>query len=540
MPAMDLPIIPNDKASGHRKIAAPMKQFSAADIVDAVVIGTGAGGAPLLSRLAKAGLSVVALEAGKHWNPAKDFSTDELDQSKLFWTDERLSAGKDPVHFGNNNSGTGVGGSTLHFTAYVPRPQPDDFQLYSEFGRGVNWPIGYKDLEPYFDELERFLGVSGPAKYPWGMPRRSPYLLGPLPLNGAAQLMKRGCDALNIRTSPAANAALSAPYYQQGIGWRAACTNRGFCQAGCTTGAKASMDVTYIPLAIHYGAELRSKSFVTSFQRNHKGNITSVIYIHNGATYRQNCRNVFLCAGAIETPRLLLMNNLANSSGEVGKNFMAHTGIQVWAQFNEDIRPYKGIPGSLISEDTHRPKDADFAGGYLLQSIGVMPVTYASQLARSRGLWGEELLQTMRGYNHAAGINILGECLPYSHNFLELSDEADTRGLPKPRIHFTNGENEQRLTTHANKIMREIWSVAGGTDLWSYNRSAHSIGTCRMGIDPQKAVVNSEGQSFDIPNLFIADNSVFPSALSANPALTIMAVSLRIADCFLKKNNLKI
>ena len=539
MPDID-PIKQTGYIQGYNNGFNSMKRFSTDEIVDAVVIGTGAGGAPLLSRLAKAGLKVVALEAGEHWVAANDFSTDELEQSKLFWTDERLSAGNDPVHFGNNNSGIGVGGSTLHYTAYVPRPQPDDFQLYSEFGVGVNWPIGYKDLELYFDELEKFLGVSGPSTYPWGAKRSSSYPLPPLPLNGAAQLMKRGCDELNIRTSPAPNAALSALYYQEGIGWRNACTNRGFCQAGCTTGAKASMDVTYIPLAINYGAEVRPKSFVTSFELDKSGRITSVIYTNNDMEYRQKCKNVFLCAGAIETPRLLLLNNLANSSGEVGKNFMAHTGIQVWAQFDEDIRPYKGIPGSLISEDTHRPKDADFAGGYLLQSIGVMPVTYASQVARGRGLWGNELLQCMRGYNHTAGINILGDCLPYSGNFLELSDEADDRGLPKPRIHFSNGENEKRLTAHAEKIMREIWSVAGAEDMWSFNRSAHTIGTCRMGNDAAKAVVDNEGKSYDIPNLYIADNSIFPSALSANPALTIMALSLRIADCFLAGRKLGI
>jgi choline dehydrogenase-like flavoprotein len=525
----------NNIEADNQEKRLPMKLYSENEIVDAVVIGTGAGGAPLLSRLAKAGLKVVALEAGEHWEPSKDFATDEVSQAKLFWTDERLSAGQDPVHFGNNNSGIGVGGSTLHYTAYVPRPQPDDFQLFSDFGVGVNWPIGYNDLEKYFDEIEKFLGVSGPADYLWGAKHDSSYPLPPLPLNGAAQLMKRGCDKLNIKTSPAPNAALSAPYFQKDIGWRAACSNRGFCQAGCTTGAKASMDVTYIPLAIYHGAEVRSKSFVTEFDLNNSDKISAVVYSFNGKMQRQKCKNVFLCAGAIETPRLLLINNIANSSGEVGKNFMAHTGMQVWGQFEEDVRPYKGIPGALISEDTHRPKDADFAGGYLLQSIGVMPVTYASQVARARGLWGEALLQCMRGYNHTAGINILGDCLPYPNNYLELSDEMDSRGLPKPRIYFSNEENERRLNTHAEKILREIWSAAGADDIWSYNRNAHTIGTCRMGNDQQKAVVNSEGKSFDIPNLFIADNSVFPSALSANPALTIMALSLRIADCFLDK-----
>jgi choline dehydrogenase-like flavoprotein len=262
--------------------------------------------------------------------------------------------------------------------------------------------------------------------------------------------------------------------------------------------------------------------------------VTGVVYTREGAEHRQLCRTLFLCAGAIETPRLLLLNELANSSGQVGRNFMAHTGLQVWGRFAEDVRPYKGIPGGLISEETHRPQDADFVGGYLLQSIGVMPVTYAAQVARARGFWGERLREHMRGYNHTAGINILGDCLPYEHNYVELSDELDARGLPKPRVHFTNGENERRLSAHAEKLMREIWTLAGAEDIWAFPRNAHIIGTARMGVDPQTAVVNADGQAFDVPNLYICDNSIFPSALSCNPALTIMALSLRTADRFLK------
>ena len=510
-------------------------EYSMRDEVDAVVIGTGAGGAPLLARLAAAGLKVVALEAGPQLNPARDFATDERSQDKLFWNDERLSAGADPLAFGSNNSGTGVGGSTLHYTAYTPRAQPDDLRLHSEFGVGCDWPLSYADLEPYYDELESFLGISGPSNYPWGPPRKTSYPLAPLPLNGAAQLMQRGCEQLGIKTSPAANAALSARYFQDDIGWRNACTNRGFCQAGCTTGAKASMDVTFIPLAVYHGAEVRAECFVTRIETDSSGRITSVVYIREGREERQKCRHLFLCAGAIETPRLLLLNELANGSGQVGRNFMAHTGIQLWGQFDVEVRPYKGIPGALISEDTHRPKDADFAGGYLLQSIGVMPVTYASQVARGRGLWGEELRQHMKNYNHTAGINILGDCLPYPSNFVELSDETDARGLPKPRVHFTNGDNEKKMTAHAEKMMRQIWDAAGAREMWAFPRNAHIIGTCRMGADGENAVVNADGRAFDVPNLTLCDNSVFPSALGVNPALTIMALSLRTADRFLSK-----
>ncbi|MCA1622759.1 MAG: GMC family oxidoreductase N-terminal domain-containing protein [Acidobacteria bacterium] len=504
--------------------------------VDAVIIGTGAGGAPVLARLAQAGLKVVALEAGKSFDYTK-FPTDEREQSKLFWTDERLSAGENAVAFGMNNSGCGVGGSTLHFTAYTPRPQADDFRIFSDFGVGRDWCLSYDDLEPYFDELEWFLGVSGASPYPWGKPRKKGYPLPPLPLNGAARLMQTACEKLNIKTAPAPNAALSQDYFQEKIGWRRACTNRGFCQAGCSTGAKGSMDTTFLPLAVYHGAEIRSECFVTEFEFDSNGKIKAVVYSQNGEIKKQLCKNVFLCAGGIETPRLLLINNLADSSGQVGKNFMAHTGVQIWGIFDEDIFPHKGIPGGLISEDTHRPKNADFAGGYLLQSIGVMPVTYVSQLARGEKCFGAELGDLMRDYNHTAGINILGDCLPYPNNFMELSDEKDARGLPKPRIHFSHGDNENRMTRHAEKLMTEIWRKAGARKMWTFQRNAHIIGTCMMGTDAGNSVVNENGQSFDIPNLYIADNSIFPSALSVNPALTIMALALRTADRFLQNRN---
>ncbi len=522
-----------DKLQSNPK---PETQNPKSDVVDCVVIGTGAGGAPILARLAAAGLKAVALEAGKSFD-YHAFATDEREQSKLFWTDERLSAGQNPLAFGSNNSGCGVGGSTLHFTAYTPRAQADDFRIFSEFGVGRDWDLPFAEIEKYYDELEWFLGVSGPPDYPWGERRKKGYPLPPLPLNGAAKLMQRACAELNIQTSPAANAALSQDYFRDEIGWRPKCTNRGFCQAGCSVGAKSSMDVTFLPVALNNGAEIRSECFVTGFEFDSRKQIKAVVYVQNGETKKQLCRNVFLCAGAIETPRLLLINNLANSSGQVGKNFMAHPGVQVWGVFDEAIFPHKGIPGGLISEETHRPQaefNADFAGGYLLQSIGVMPVTYASQLARGEKLLGDEIGWWMRNYNYTAGINILGDCLPYQNNFMELAEEKDARGLPKPRVYFTNGENENKMNAHAEKLMREIWTAAGAKKMWAFERNAHIIGTCRMGAKADDSVVNEDCQSFDIANLYICDNSVFPSALSVNPALTIMALALRTADRFLQ------
>ncbi len=510
----------------------PVRRFSDREPVDAVVIGAGGGGAPILMKLAQAGLSAVCLEAGRSWSPAEDFASDEAEQEKLFWKDERLTSGADPIAFGRNNSGIGVGGSTLHWTAYAVRPHPDDLRLRTEFGTGRDWPIPYAELEPYFDEVERMLGVSGPSPYPWGPPRQA-YPRSPLPLNGAAQIMQAGGAKLGLRTSPAPNAAPSSDYDYAGL-HRPACTSRGFCQAGCSVGAKGSADVTFIPLARRAGAEVREHAFVTGFERSGDGRIAAVLYTdRDGREQRQRCGTVFLCAGGVESPRLLLISGLANSSGQVGRNFMGHTALQIWAEVDALVKPTRGIPGGLISEDMHRPKDAGFVGGYLVQSIGVMPMTYASQMARGYGLWGEALTTHMRRFNHVVGINICGECLPHPDNRLTLSDERDGRGLPKPHVSFSNGDNEAAMTAHADRLMTSVLEAAGAYALKRTPRNAHTLGACRMGADGDDAVVDADCRSFDIDNLYVCDNSVYPSALSANPCVMQMALSLRTADRFL-------
>jgi choline dehydrogenase-like flavoprotein len=507
-----------------------MRLHDQSEIVDAVVIGTGAGGAPLLAMLAARGLRVVALEAGRNWEPG-EHTPDEAEGTDINWMEERLSGGTTPTAFGANNSGTGIGGSTLHWGAFTPRPDPRDLRLRTLTGVGQDWPITHSELIGYIEQVERFIGVSGPSRYPWDPERKYP--LPPARRNASADMMARGCAALGITTADAPAALVSRDWHQEGGGLRQACVNCGSCHQGCRNAAKTSMDTTYLPLAVAHGAEIRPGCRVHAIERDAAGRVTGVVYRHRGADRRQRCAALIVCAGGVETPRLLLHTGLANRNGQVGRNFQAHGATQVWGRFETEMRGHRGYPSSLITEDTLRPADADFAGGYLIQSLGVMPLTLATSMARSAGLWGKALVDAVDNYRFMAGVGINAECLPSEGNRLELSNEFDAFGMPKAIVSFSAGANEQAIDRHATQLMRQIVQAAGASETMVLPRTAHAIGTCRMGTDRETAVVDAVGRSFDIYNLWICDNSVFPSALVANPALTIMALSLRTAERFL-------
>ncbi|MBG6055018.1 choline dehydrogenase-like flavoprotein [Salinibacterium sp. CAN_S4] len=508
-----------------------MRAYDLDDVVDVVVVGTGAGGAPLLARLAERGLRVVALEAGPNLDPDQ-FTNDEVEAPRINWMSERVSGGNDPTAFGPNNSGWGVGGGTLHWGAFTPRPDARDLSLFSEAGAGADWSIDHAELTRYIVEVERTIGVSGATPYPWDPERE--YLEPPVDRNASADVMAAGCAALGIRATDAPAAILSRERDQPHHGRRLASQNLGTIHQGERFGTKATTANTYLPAAVASGAEIRPDSMVHGIELDALGRVSAVVYLRDGREFRQRCANLVLAAGGIETPRLLLNTGHANSSGQVGRNFMAHGGVQVWGRFDEQIRGYRGYPSSLISEDFMRPDGVDFAGGYLLQSLGAMPLTYATSLVRGGGLWGSELMDALDGWRFTAGIGINGECLPAENNRLVLSDEVDEWGVPRAIVTFTAGPNEQAINEHATATMIRILEAAGALDTRVLDRTAHTLGMCRMSTDPADGVVDAAGRSHDIPNLWISDNSTFPSSLSANPCLTQLALSLRTADLMLR------
>jgi choline dehydrogenase-like flavoprotein len=507
-----------------------MREYRPSDEVDFCIIGTGAGGGVLAQRLASFGFSVVALEAGPWHDTETDMVSDEAGSGAMYWTDLRITGGSEPLEFGANNSGRGVGGSTIHYAGFCPRLHPSDFHVRSLDGVAADWPISYEDLEPYFVAMEREYPVSGPTRYPWGKPHGYPY--APLQAGTAGQKLIEGCTRLGIPVVAGGPVAIPAGR----VGKRPHCIMRGFCLLGCKVGAKSSTMVSHIPDAIANAAEVRTRSMAAQVMLNRSGEATGVRYLRTVTDGRfveevQRAKAVIVAGYAIESPRLLLNSEIANSSGLVGKFLMAQAGPVVWGRFAELIRQYKAPPACAISEEFYEtdPRN-DFVRGYALQTVAPLPIAMAHLLIED-GEYGERILRRMQDYNHYAAIGVLGEILPDERNFVSLHPtEKDQYGLPVPYSHFNLFDNDRRMMQAGVSRARAVLEAAGATETHAVNRYAHLVGTCRMGFSPADSVVDRWCRSWDVPNLLVCDGSVLPTQGSANPALTISALAARTAD----------
>jgi choline dehydrogenase-like flavoprotein len=513
---------------------------------DVVLVGSGAGGAVIAKELAEAGLSVIVIEAGRRYVPLADYLTDRADfetraKDVFHPADERRDVYTTPGRQSFSYSRVkGVGGSTLHYAAISPRLHETDFATRSTDGVGEDWPISYADLEPYYTRVEFELGVSGPdGANPFEPPRSRPYPTPAHPFNLASRVIRTGADRIGLHL-------VREPLALPSLDWqgRAACVGAGTCGMGCLISAKSSMDLTYMRKAEATGrVEIRTESMAREIEVDGSGKAHAVVYIDKeGREQRVFGRAIVVAGNAVETPRLLLMSTsnrfpdgLANSSGLVGRYFMEHLAVFAFGLFDERIDPWRGTPsGGIIQDDYATDPRNGFARGWttLVTANSHWPYTVANRIPG----WGvEHKDRVQRMFGHYACVATVGEQLPDLRNRVILDPaQRDSYGLPAPCLINQARENDLAMISRMSASLRELLEASGATEIWGNEyypgMSSHYLGTCRMGHDPRSSVVDPSGRTHDVPNLFVADSSVFVTAGAANPALTVSALALRTSE----------
>jgi len=499
-----------------------------------VVIGSGAGGGTLGTELALKGIDTVILEAGGR-HEIEEFENDEWAMfSEISWLDKRTTSGNWRV--AKDFPGLpawivkAVGGSTIHWAGASLRFQDREFKVATDYGDlpGANlldWPITLADMEPFYARAEDKMGVTRTNDIPG------------LPGNNNFQIMKAGADKVGYSKCHTGRMAINS----KDRDGRGSCQQIGFCFQGCKSGAKWSTLYAEIPEGEETGKlEVRPNSQVLKIEHDKTGKVTAVLYADNdGKVQRQKARLVCIAGNSIESPRLLLNSassmfpdGLANSSGQVGRNYMRHTTGSVYGVFDKPVNMYRGttMAGIIQDEAGHDPSRG-FAGGYELETLSLGVPFMAAFL--DPGAWGREFSSAMDMYDHMAGMWIVGEDMPQEKNAITLhATEKDKYGMPIPNVHYDDHANDVAMRNHAFKQGAAVYDAVGATRTFPTPPypSTHNLGTNRMSAKPKDGVVNKHGQAHDIRNLFISDGSQFTTGAAENPTLTIVALAIRQAD----------
>ncbi len=511
-----------------------MATFDLNDDSVVVIIGSGAGGGTLGNELAQRGAKVVILEAGgRHEFP--DFINDEWASfSQLAWTDVRTTGGSWRVakDFPNLPAWIvkAVGGSTTHWAGASLRFEPHEFKARTTYGdiagaSLLDWPITGEELDPYYAKAEEKMGVTGTN----GIPR--------LPGNNNFRVFAAGAKKLGYKEVHTGNMAINSQARDE----RSSCRQTGFCFQGCKVGAKWSTLYTEIPRGEATGRlEVRANAMVLKIEHDARGRATGVVYADGqGNQHRQRARVVAVAGNSIESPRLLLNSassmfpdGMANSSGQVGRNYMRHTTGSVYAVFERKVHMHRGttMAGIIRDESGHDPRRG-FAGGYELETLALGVPFRAAFL--EPGAWGRGFTAAMDGYDRMAGMWIVGEDMPQAGNRITLDPQAkDRHGLPVAHVTFNDHPNDIAMRDHAYRQGKALYESVGATRTFETTPypSTHNLGTNRMSANPRDGVVDKWGKAHDLPNLYVSDGSVFTTGAACNPTLTIVALAIRQAE----------
>jgi choline dehydrogenase-like flavoprotein len=511
-----------------------------------VVVGAGPAGATMTLRLAEAGVRVVCLEQGdwaRHPATGDALGVDtlrELDGNP----NRRASSADYPIDESCSDitpiMWNGVGGGSVAYLAQWTRSLPSDFRVRTLDGVADDWPLRYADLEPYYRRVERDFRVSGtpddPA-YPAG--NRPPFPAVRLP--EAALRVAEAHRSLGWHWWPGTNAI------HTGTGEHA-CTDLGLCRWGCPRKAKGSVDHTHWPRALALGAHLITGACVHRIETDASGRASGVVYATgDGALHRLHADAIVLAANGIGTPRLLLASadrrcpdGLANSSGLVGRRLMMHPFGTVVGLFDEPIGTSAAAWGQLLY--SLQFYDTDQRRGFVRGAKwGLVPTGPAETITRSypwgdRPIWGPAFHdEVRRRLDRSVGWGIIAEDLPDEANHVALSATVTDRwGMPAPAVHYRVSENSNSILRFNLERAAESLTASGAreTIVAPLLRESgwHILGTCVMGTDPARSVVDPYGRCHDVANLFVADGSTWPTSSGTNPTATVAAFALRQAD----------
>lgn len=507
-----------------------MTRFALDDGDVVVIIGAGAGGGTLANELCQRGIRCVVLEAGPRYTTA-DFQNDEFAMAgKLAWPDAPEITSPQPLASSKPYVGKGVGGTTMIWSGISVRLRAWEMKPRTSYGSLPNaslidWPISYDELAPYYDRAEEKMGVAGTHGNPL------------LPANNNFKVFYHGATRIGYQDVSTGHLAINSQWRDG----RSGCLQSGFCLQGCKFAAKWSTLYTEIPKAEATGRlDLRPGCTALQIHHDDKGRVTGVLYAdeHERRQF-QKARVACVAANAVASSRLLLNSasarfpeGLANSSGQVGRNYMTHTHTFVMARMSKPVHAYRGaVQAGLVEDERRHDPSRGFAGGYLLQLISFgLPFT---TLAMMPGAWGDSLADFMADYTQMAGLLVMGEDMPQTGNRVTLSNTAkDRHGLPIASIHLTQHANDLAMTAHATNRTAALYQSVGAERIYHADSAGltHNMGTNRMSARPAEGVVNGWGQSHDVPNLFVSDGSQFASSGSANPTLTIVALAIRQAE----------
>jgi len=586
---------------------------------DVIVVGSGAGGGQTAYTLAMEGVKVLMLEAGRNYDPVKEtpmFQTN--DQAPLRGTstpdkpfgfydstvdggwevpgEPYTSASSDPARKFWWWRARMLGGRTNHWGRISLRNGPYDFKPYSRDGLGLDWPIGYDDVAPYYDKVEMLIGVYGSNNGLENTPDSSPGVLLPPPKARAGELLAQNrAKKLGIPVIPIHRAVLSVkqdadtipaklhpqnPTAQrilaQSMRERAACFWATNCGRGCSTRANYQSTTVHLPPALATGnLDILPNAMVREVTMDENGKATGVIYIDRvtGEAHTLKARVVVLAASSAESVRVLLNsksvrypNGVANSSGLVGKYIMDTVGARLGGQIplleNLPLHNEDGAGGNHVYvpwwlyQEQHAGK-LDFARGYHIEfstGRGMPGMGAATGVANlTGGSYGRQFKEDARRYYGSfIGFAGRGEMIPNDDSFCDLDPAVkDKWGTPVLRFHWKWSDHETRQAAHMQRTFVDIITAMGGKPgkpdptgsaaIEAGGKIIHEVGGTIMGTDPKKSVTNQWCQTWDVKNLFVTDGGPFASNADKNPTLTIMALAWRASDYLMaemKKGNL--